>query len=278
MTESGLFAESAVSSAEDLRGSSVEQRLNDLADLAKESTQLAAKVRTALDSITKGALAGKVGNAQVQIQKVAEAIAELSAKGEGLMDAESSLGLRGEHASITAYERELESQLTSKGIAVTKGPHPYWLVYPAWFKVERNKKGSVEVILNGNKVDSLRPSEVAARVADVVNEKFQPKKFADLLVAVRQLLRRAGAANSTLALDDVYEVLALDGGLGAARKKDFTKADFYYSVHRLAEDLEQSSSPALVFPGANRSDSMFFTKHGEGRKYLTVEFLGSGAR
>lgn len=278
MTESGLFAVSAEPSSASLPGPTVEQRLNNLADLAKETTQLAGKVRTALDSITKGALTGNVGNAQAQIQKVSEAIADLSAKAEALREAENSLGLRGEHASITAYERELESELTKKGIAVSKGPHPYWLVYPAWFKVERNKKGSVEVILNGDKVDSLRPSEVAASVAEVVNERFQPKKFADLLVAVRQLLRRAGAANSTLALDDVYEVLALDGGLGAARKKDFTKADFYYSVHRLAEELERSSSPTLVFPGANRSESMFFTKDGECRKYLTVEFLGSGAR
>jgi hypothetical protein len=278
MTESGLFAAPAVPYPAHSRASTVEERLDSLADLAKEATQLAGRVRTNLESVTKSAVAGKVGSAQSQIQKLSEAVAELSAKAEALAGAECSLGLRGEQASIVDFERELESQLIKKGVTVTKGPDPYWLVYPAWFKVERNKKGSVEIILNGDRVDSLRPSEVAARVAEVVNEKFQPKKFADVLVAVRQLLRRAGAANSTLALDDVYEVLALDGGLSTARKKDFTKADFYYSVHRLAEELEQSSSPALGFPGANRSESMFFTKDGESRKYLTVEFAGAGIR
>jgi hypothetical protein len=70
----------------------------------------------------------------------------------------------------------------------------------------------------------------------------------------------------------------LDGGVRTARKKGFTKADFYYSVHRLAEDLERSPNSSMEFPGANRSEFIFFTEEGESRKYLTVEFVGPGPR
>ena len=205
-------------------------------------------------------------------------IAELSSAVERLAEVEQSLGLRDAKATIGEFARELESELAKMGIAVTKGPDPYWLVYPAWFTVRANSKGSVEVVLNGDKLESLRPSEVAAKVAGVVNEKFQAKQFAGLLDTVRQLLRRAGADGSTLLLEDVYEVLALEAGKRSARRKDFTKADFFYSVHRLAEELDRAPTSVMEFPVANRSDHLFFTKDGEGRKYLTVKFVGAGTR
>src|SRR5688500_17673126 len=111
MTESGLFAAPYRPSPAGLRGSTVEQRLDNLAELAKEATQLAGRVRTNLDSVAKGAAAGSVGNAEAQIRKISEAIAQLSVNAEALAEAEGSLGLRGEQASLTEFERELESEL-----------------------------------------------------------------------------------------------------------------------------------------------------------------------
>lgn len=275
--ESGLLDANDVGPTPTAGGVSFEERLNEFAELAKAATQLAGRLRTNLNTVSQNAQIGKVGNVASSIQKLSGGIAELSAHVDRLGEVERSLGLRGPSVNPADFVRELETELAKRGVSVTKGPDPYWLVYPAWFKVDRNAKGEVEVVLNGERVESLRPSEVASRIAEVVNEKFQAKKFADVLMSVRGLFRRAGANNPTLTLDDVYEVLAMGAGTGA-RQKEMTKGAFYYSVHRLAEQYEQAPVAAMEFPPANRSEHMFFSKDAHMRKYLTVEFTGAGSR
>lgn len=270
-----MFDELADTSASNPSSGTTEQRMDDFAELAKEATQLAAKIRTSLNTIAQNARAGTVSSAPSQLSRVSEALAGLSSTVERLGDAEQSMGLRGPRETGAEYARELEAALATKGVAVAKGPDPYWLAYPAWYKVERSSKGAIEVILNGDKLDSVRPTVVADAVADVVNEKFNAKQFSELLGSVRQLLRRAGAGDPTLRLEDLYEVLALEPGKRASRRKDFSKGAFYYSVHRLAEELDRAPSSFLDFPSSDRSEVVFFTRQGESRRYLTVEFAGA---
>ncbi|MGO9733516.1 hypothetical protein [Mycobacterium sp.] len=272
--EAALFDASLGGSAKRVDGLPVECRLERFADLAKESTQLAGKIRTNLSCLADSARLGGVANAHSQVDRLTTGVAELKALVDRLAIDEQSLGLRGVEARLPDYADELHSALVERGVTVVKGPDPYWLAYPAWFKVERSAKGNVEVVLNGDRLDTLRPSLVADRVAEAIEEKFDAKQFTGLLVSVRQLFRRAGAAAATLPLEDVYEVLALEPGGRVSRRKDFSKATFYYSVHRLAEELDQMPDANLTFPAANRSNYMFFNRRGEGRRYLTVNFAG----
>lgn len=246
--------------------------MDELAELAKAATQSATKIRTALNTLAVNAQSGSVSSAAGQLARIKDAVSMLSATVEQLGIAEESVGMRGSQGAETEFAGELHAALKRKGVAVTRGPEPYWLAYPAWFKIERTPKGSIEVILNGDKVDSTRPSVVADAVAGAVREKFDAKQFAKLLISVRDLLRRAGGANASLNLDDIYDVLALQPGQRAARGKDFTKAAFYYSVHRLSEDFENTMNAPMRFPPADRAETVFFSKQGEGRKYLVVEF------
>jgi hypothetical protein len=250
----------------------IEERLDEFADLAKLATQAAGRIRTGLNTLAENARSGSISTAPGQLARAQEAVSSLAGAVERLIVAEQSVGLRGPEGTEAQFARDLHAALRRKGVAFTKGPEPYWLAYPAWFKIERTSKGSIEVILNGDKINSARPSIVADAVAEAVKEKFDAKRFSGLLTTVRDLLRRAGGANASLNLDDVYDVLALEPGQRAARRKDFTKAAFYYSVHRLAEHLEQTTNAPLRFPPANRPDMVFFSREGESRKYLVVEF------
>lgn len=277
MEESGLFDEHDVGSAPTSIGASLEERLDEFVELAKATTQLAGRLRTNLNTMSQSAQTGKVGHVAANIERISSGITDLSSHVQRLGEAERSLGLRGDSASTAELVRELNAELGKRNIRAMKGPDPYWLVYPAWFTVQRNTRGVLEVVLNGERLESVRPSEVASRIVEVVNEKFQAKKFANLLLAVRDLLRRAGANNPTLILDDVYGVLAMGSDAGT-RQKTMTKESFYYSIHRLAEELETDPAPAMDFPAANRSDHMFFTKHGETRKYLSVDFAAAVTR
>jgi len=239
--------------------------------VAKEATQIAGKLRLGLNKLAENARLGSIASAHAQVSKLSDSMAELSSQFDRLGDQSSGFG--GRNWAVLDYMRELEPELVKRGVRVTKGPEPYWLAYPAWFKLEHDAKGSLGITLNGEQLDSIRPTTVAARIAEVVSEKFQAKQFTELLMRVRDLLRRAGASGATLSLEDVCEVLAIEPSRRTARSKEFSKEAFYYSIHRLAEESEGSSRPAMRFPSANRSDAIFFRKDGESRKYLTVEFL-----
>lgn len=253
----------------------VEARLDALAESAKAATQLAGKIRTTLNTLATNAQAGNVSTVPGQVVRLADALSGLSEAIERVRTAEELAGVRGESVDIGAYAQELQRELTKKGVEITRGPEPYWLAYPAWIKIDRSPKGSIQVTLNGDKLDSVRPSVVAGSVADVVQGKFNAKQFAELLDDVRQVLRRAGATDSSLRLDDIYSVLAMGPGARSSRK-EFTRGEFYYSVHRLAEQFEGVSGPRMTFPRSDRSDVVFFDRSGESRRYLTVEFLNSG--
>ena len=276
MEESGLFGTAADRSCSEPPAVTVEQRLDHFAELGKNATQLAGKIRTSLNALTTNAQAGTVSSAAAQLVRISQSLAGLSETVERLTESEQSTGLRGSQGIEAAYVAELRAALVKKGIEVTRGPDPYWLAYPAWFKVERNSKGSIGVNLNGERLDSVRPIVIADMVADAVNEKFDAKQFSELLDKVWQLLRTAGSTSSSVGLDVIYDVLALEPGRRAAGRKDFSRAAFYYSVHRLAEELDQRTDSAKRFPPANRTDMMFFTKNGESRKYLAVDFSGDG--
>lgn len=270
MTEdSGLF-EAPISNPLSADKRSFEQRLDGFAEVAKEATQIAGKLRLGLNKLAENARLGSIASARAQVSKLSDSMAELSSHVDRL--AEQSLGFGGRGWPVSDYMRELEPELVKRGIKVTKGPEPYWLAYPSWFKIEHDAKGSLGVTLNGERLDSIRPTTVAAKIAEAVGEKFQAKQFTELLTRVRDLLRRAGASGATVSLEDVYEVLAIEPGRRMTRSKEFSKEAFYYSVHRLAEEIEGAARPALSFPPANRPDVIFFRRDGESRKYLTVEF------
>ena len=274
MTEhSGLFdAPSEPPSATKADTSSLEQRLDGFADAAKAATQLAGKLRLSLNRLAENARLGSVAVAEGQVGRLSESVAELSALLAGVTEQARELAPR--TMSVSDYMGELEPELVRRGVKATKGPEPYWLAYPAWFKIERDVKGSLEIILNGERLDSIRPTAVATAIAAAVSEKFQAKQFTELLISIRDLFRRAGASGATLRLDDVFEVLATGPGRRSARGGEFSKAAFYYSVHRLAEEMDRTPRPAFSFPPANRTDAIFFTKDGDSRKYLTVDFAG----
>jgi hypothetical protein len=274
--ESVLFDTSRNGSRSRADGQPVEGRLDGFAQRAKESTQLAGKLRTTLNSLAEGARLGGVANAESQITRLAACVDDLKARIDRLAEDERSLGLRGGGARVSDLTDEIRSALTKKGVNVAEGPKPYWLAYPAWFKVEQTAKGVVEVVLNGDRLDTVRPSVVADRVAEAVTEKFDAKQFADLLLSVRQLFRRAGASGKAILLEDMYDVLALEPGRRVARRKEFSKGRFYYSVHRLAEEFDQLPQVIMDFPAANRSEYIFFNSRGEDRKYLTVDFSDGG--
>lgn len=271
--DSGLFdAPTNRSSSADKR--SFEQRLDDFAEVAKEATQSAGKLRLGLNKLAENARLGSVLSAQSQLSRLADSAAELASLVDRL--GEQSMGFGGRSWAVADYMREIEPELLKRGLKLTKGPDPYWLVYPSWFKVEYDAKGSLEVVLNGERLNSIRPTTVAAKVAEAVSEKFQAKQFAELLISVRDLFRRAGASGATLMLEDIYGVLAIEPGRRAPLNREFSREAFYYSVHRLAEQIEVSAKSVMRFPRADRSDVLFFTKDGESRRYLTVDFVGAG--
>ena len=277
--ESGLFDAPTAGLANttgersDKTGGSIEKRLDELAEAAKEATGLAGKLRLGLNRITENARSGSVAGAGNQLVKLSESLAALAATVDGLVERVD--GLRTDDAGVVAYIEELRAALFEKNVEVAKGPEPYWLAYPAWFMVERDSKGVIAVTLNGERLETTRPTAVAAAIAEVVVQKFQWKPFAELLTSVRQLLRRAGAEGNALRLDDIYEVFAMEPGRKSTRSKELSKAAFYFSVHRLSEELARNPGPALRFPPSDRSEFIFFTKDGESRRYLTVEFGGA---
>ena len=260
------------------RRAPVERRMDDFAELAKESAQLATKVRATLDSIADSARRGDVMSADSQLARAAASAADLTASVDRLAQAERHLELRGERANLADYVEELRSELTRRGIRVDRGPDPYWLAYPAWFKVERSVKGAMTVVLNGDRLDSLKPSVVADNIHESVSEKFDPKPFTELLISVRRLLQRAGVPGQTLGLDDIYGILTVEPAKRGTRRKDFSRAAFYYSVHRLAEHFDTKPDAPIDFPDANRSDVIFFDSRGNSRKYLTITFTDGGHR
>ncbi len=258
-------------------GVPIEALLDRFADLAKESTQLATKLRTSISTLADSARLGAVSTAQSRITGASGSLADLKILLDRLAADEATLGLRGERPRISDLTDEISSELAKRGVNVAEGPRPYLLAYPAWFKIQRGTKGVVEIVVNGDRLDTVRPSAVADRIAEIVNEKFEPTKFADLLISVRELLRRAGVAGKTVALENVYDVLTIEPGRRVARK-DFSRGSFYYSVHRLAERFDALPQAPMDFPPANRPDNIFFSRSGVDRKYLTVEFSEGGTR
>jgi hypothetical protein len=210
------------------------------------------------------------------MRSVTEIVAELDRELGMLTDDEAFPVIGPDALRAADYIDELIAELAEHGVPAMKGPEPYWLVYPAWFRLESNDKTGLQLLLNGNKLDTVRPSRVAEIVRSTVTDSFDAEQFADLLQRVRQLFRRAGAQTGSIALDDIYEMLALEPAKKATRRKDFTKADFYFSVHRLAESPDPTTSDhqRIHFPPANRSETLFFTRDGSSRKYLMVEFPG----
>lgn len=269
----GLFDSPSGDLTEDADGMPLEQRLDALADVAKEAAQSVAKLRSALNQITENAQAGSIGSARSRIERLPAIEQELSALCRRI--AEHSSVLLGSALSPSDYMKELEPHLATRGVKVSKGPEPYWLAYPCWFRIEHDSTGSLQVVLNGERLDSVRPSAVASKIEEAANEKFDAKQFKQLLVSVRDLMRRAGARGSVLTLDDIFGVLTIGPGRRSPRGGEFSRAAFYYSVHRLAEASDVDSSLGVSFPAANRTDTIFFTKDGESRKYITVEFTGA---
>lgn len=251
----------------------MEQRLDELAGIAKEATQLATKIRAGLNALAENALSGRTGTASGQLNRVSESIKELTEFVERLKVVESTASAIDSRDAGDKLAREVVELLNARGVTVTRGPEPYWLAYPTWFTVGRSSKGQLEVVLNGDKLDSVRPSVVADAVAAAVNEKFNVKQFAAALTKIRLVLRRAGGASNSIALDDIYEILSEDGSGKGSQRGGLSKGAFLFSVHRLAEAMDQLSEPSLRFPPANRTDMVFFSKEGESRKYLSVDFL-----
>jgi hypothetical protein len=274
--DTGLFDTSGYGPRESGDDQPVEARLDGFAQLAKESTQLVGKLRTNLNSLAEGARLGSVANAQAQITRLAATADDLKNSIDRLAKGEESLGLRSGHARASDLADEIRSALTMRGVEVVKGPKPYLLAYPAWFKVQSNAKNVVEVVLNGDRLDTVRPSAVADRIAETVTEKFDAKQFADLLLSVRQLFRKAGASGKTVLLEDIYDVLALEPGRRVARRKEFSKGGFYYSVHRLAEEFDRQPPAIMDFPSSDRSEYIFFGSRGHDRRYRTVDFADGG--
>lgn len=273
MGDSGLFDEPGGGQLTTSGGTPIEPRLDSLADAAKQATQLAGKIRLGLTKVAEGAQTGDVANVQGQLGRLAESVNELSALINGI--SQYSSGFQFGAVQMKEYFEEVQSELSKRGVTVTKGAEPYWLVYPAWFKIESGSKGSLEVVLNGERIDSIRPTVVASTIADAVNGKFNAKQFKDLLFSVRDVIRRAGAPANSLALDDVYEVLNMGSGRRSARTAGFSKAAFYYAVHRLAESADSTPGPPLSFPSADYDAPIFFSRDGEGRKYMTVQFVSA---
>lgn len=272
MEPSSLFEATSVNPPTVPDGTAVERRLDILGEAAKEAGQSAGKLRAALSQVEENAKTGGVIT-QGRIDRLSESVAELSSLVGRVV--EQAAGFHSGDLSASDFMRELETELVKRGVKVTKGPEPYWLVYPAWFTIGRDSKGVLEVVLNGEKLDSIRPTVVATKIADAVSEKFNAKQFKELLVSVRDVIRRAGGNGGSLALEDVYEVLSLGTGRRSARGGELSKAAFYYSVHRLAEGVSSVPGPTLNFPPANRTDALFFTKDGDSRKYISVDFSGA---
>lgn len=249
--------------------------LEALGDAAKVATSLAVKLRTTLSALADNVKSGKVSSAPSLLQRASEYADELTFSVSALTAEFELLGTNGTRVEPAAYVDELNSALARRGLEVKQGPEPYWLVYPAWFQVRRNDKDVLEVIVNGSKLDTVHPEHVADQIQACVADKFDAKKFADGLHQTRILLRRMGAVASSMALDDLYEVYQ---GRRNGTSKEFAKSDFYYAVHRLAEALEQTPGASLSFPLSSRSEILFFTRHGEGRKYLMADFSGGSDR
>lgn len=273
MENAGLFETPSGRPPAYADGMPLEQQFDALADAAREAGQAVAKLRLALNQIGENAKEGSIASARSRIERLPSLEQELSALCRGIV--ERSSGLLSPDMSPSDYMKELEPQLAKRGVKVSQGSDPhYWLAYPCWFRVERDKKGSLEVVLNGEPLDSVRPSAVASKIEEAVNQRFNVKQFKETLVSVRDLMRRAGANGAVMALDDVFEVLTMGQGRRSPRGGELSKAAFYYSVHRLAEASDADPSLGLSFPPANRTDAIFFTKDGESRKYITVEFTG----
>lgn len=271
--DSGLFDEPASRPPAPGDQKPVGVRLDGLAEVAKQAAQLAGKLRLGLNQVTETAQTGNVAGVPGKIERLVEGVAELSSLITVI--SEHAGGLRASAVSVTDFIGDVQSELAKRGVKVAKGPEPYWLAYPAWFQVEADSKGALAVIVNGERIDSIRPAAVAAKIADVINEKFNAKQFKELLVSVRDLIRRAGAPANALSLDDIYEILTMGSGRRSARSDGLSKADFYYSVHRLAESSASTPGPPLIFPPADYNAAIFFTREGEGRKYMTVQFGGA---
>ncbi|WP_431235133.1 hypothetical protein ACQ856_11810 [Mycolicibacterium psychrotolerans] len=276
--EAGLFETSEAAPPPTSVGSSVEQRMDVLTDAARSSAHLAGNIRTMLNALGEGASRGSLSSASSQIKRAAESVSELSAALVQLRVLAETIGVDGAGASVDRYTEELVAALAKRGIAVDARQAPYCLVYPAWFKVGPNKKGFIDVIVNGDPLDTLRPSIVADIIHSTVSEPFEPTQFADLLQQVRKLLQKTGAPGQSINLDVVYDLLALQpSAKKGPRRRAFTKAEFLYSVHRLAE-ADGPASSQLYFPPANRPDNLFFTRDGDNRRYLMVEFEGSSTQ
>jgi hypothetical protein len=243
------------------------------AESAKACAALAGKARTTLNSISEGARSGRLSSTKGQLARAGHSLDELSAALAQLAQDEETLGIAGPNASVSMYTRELTAALAKLGVTATPGPQPYWLVYPAWFKVELNARGAIQVVLNGDRLSTVRPSEAAETIRQTVTEVFQPEKFAALLREIRDLLSRTGAPVGSIALDNVYDILSVEPGGKSARRKELSRGNFYYSVHRLAEAIGENRG-VMQFPVANRADVIFFTRQGDSRKYLTVVFDG----
>jgi hypothetical protein len=248
---------------------SLGHQLDKFAESSKSCMALATKARSALNTLTEDARLGKTSSTRNQVGRASRLVNELAIALAELADEEQTLRVSGSRSGIANYVSEVCAALASRGVEAVRGPEPYWLVYPASFKIEPSSNGGVEVVLNGRRLDTVRPTLVADEIKASVDDKFDAKKFREALEKIRLLLRRLGATTRSALLDDVYELYKANGG----RRAEFTKSDFYYAVHRLAETVEDRSDAQIYFPPSDRSENfLFFTRHGDGRRYLTIEF------
>jgi len=274
--EDGLFDKAVTESPPDLhlQGLTVEARIDKLLELAKSSAQVAAKIRADLDAVVEHAKEGRIAPIGNLMGRVSQGSEQLSQSLTALAGERRCLTV-GDDRAIRAYCNELVSALETRGVVVTEGTYPYWLVYPAWFKVEQDAKGEIAVYLNGDLVETIRPSRVAELIAQKVNEDFRAKDFAGLIRRIRDIMRHTGSSVDTMMLDDIFQLITLQPPRRGSRKGDLTNADFYYMVHRLAEQKDLESSIGMSFPPADRPGLQFFSNDGQPRKYLAVIFDGA---
>lgn len=276
VSEEGLFDEGITAISLTPQELTVESRIEHLLGMAKSSAQIAAKVRADLDSVADNAKEGRLAAIENLVERVSQGVQQIL---ESLptLDSERRSLISTDDKVIRAYRSELVSALKQRGLTPAEGPYPYWLVYPAWFKVEQNSQGAIAVVLNGDVVDTVRPSRVADLIAQRVKDDFRAKDFAGLIRRVRDIIRHAGSPVGSMMLDDVFELMILQHGRKGVRKGDLTRADFYYMVHRLAELEVGESAQGMSFPPADRPGLQFFTRDGQPRKYLAVVF-GEGGK
>jgi len=264
--------ESVASSPEEGPSSpaSVEEACDLLKQLSKSAAQTAGQLQRALGSLGESADSGRVGSIYTQTRK----IHELALETNRIISELADYRIFTEDRRAKTVEREICQALDDRGVEAVRGQPPYFLVYPGWFKVDESDRVGAIITLNGTRLDIVRPTQVADAIIAQCNDKFDATRFADVLTGAWKILRESGANRMAIPLESIYDMLALHPPVRGPGPKSYTKGDFYFSVHRLAEqrDPENSKGRSLSFPNSNRGEFLFFSRDKSSRKYLSVEF------